>query len=397
MFTTPRNQQELYALQTDTTKLLRTHESGLVARKLERKGKNPSDYATEKDRRDAAGKISDSTLKSYERRAASLLRDAELHGIDVWVMSVERATTKNSWYFCRAALQHVVAERLRTAKREVDAFDRLATGSSITKLQRDEAGDAMFRIAHNANVLAAMPSLEYGKWAPAVGSSKVKGSSKRKSLRGLPTDWQVMIAKSMPAACALSWLTQSLTGCRAAELEKGVSLTLSTDGSMIRAKVLGAKITEHAGQPYRELVMGTQSGVAAALVPLLKRGVELDVGLGRRLDAYRKMVGRYGDAMFPGRSGWTSISPYSARNQMKSDLKAAGVSPEKLAEAMGHSSTGSAKNYGGSKRTGAVAPLGIRASRPVKTRLGYTPKTSASPSPNIPAVPARPKRPRNGP
>lgn len=396
MFTTPKTNESLNALQSSTTKLLQTHQADFIARKLARKGRTPNDYKNDKDRLQAAGQIGVSTRMEYERRGAQLLRDAEFHEVDVWELAVARATTKSSWYASRAAIQHVLVDRLRDAKARVDAYRRLPPGPQTTARRQADLFDPLLRVVWNANALAAMPAQAFGKWAAAAEVVMKKGSSKRSSLRGLPADWQVLIAKSMPAACALSWLTQSLTGCRAAELEKGVSLTLSTDGSMIRAKVLGAKLTEHAGQPYRELVIGTQSGVAAALLPLLKRGVELNAGLGRSLDAYRKMVGRYGDAMFPGRSRWTSISPYSARNQMKSDLKAAGVSPEKLAEAMGHSSTGSAKNYGGSKRAGAVAPLGIRASRPVKTRVGYKPKTTESPS-TTPAVPARTKRPKNGP
>lgn len=56
-----------------------------------------------------------------------------------------------------------------------------------------------------------------------------------------------------------------------------------------------------------------------------------------------------------------------------------------------------AENYGAASEPGAVAPLGIRASRLVKARLGYTPRTSARLSPNDPAVPAQTRRPKTRP
>jgi hypothetical protein len=395
-FTVPTSTDSLNALQSDTTELLRAHQAAFLARKLERKGLKPSDYQTDAERLKAIGPaISEATRKEYQKRGTQLLQDAHAAKVDVWEMAVARATTKGGWYQSRAALQYVLVSGLRRAKAKVDEYRRLPLGSTPEQKEKNFFTPLRSIVIH-ANALAAMPSEEYGKWAAAVDSKKVKGSSKKSSLRGLPDDWQMLLARTMPETCALSWLTQSLTGCRSAELEKGVSLTLSADRKTIRALVKGAKVTEHAGQPLRELVVDTSSGLAAALAAVLEPNVVLNVGTGRSREAYRKMVSRYGDALFPGRGKWTSVTTYSARNQVKSDLKAAGVSALQVAAAMGHSSTGSSKNYGGSKRAGVVAPVRVRASRPVKTRVGYRPKTTASPSTNL-VVPSRTKRPKNGP
>lgn len=173
--------------------------------------------------------------------------------------------------------------------------------------------------------------------------------SKRRTLKGLPSDWrdqvQTQLANSKYEAAAV---ILHLTGCRPAELAKGVSVT--AHNNEVNVFIRGSKQSEinKSGQSTRMIVFPADSDEARALTPLMQgtRGVV-------KIDNPNSFQKIYKAAAIRalGRKG-KRLTPYSARHQFSADLKKNGYNKVQIAAAMGHQSTRSQGQYGTAQQGG---------------------------------------------
>ena len=398
----PKAYQAIYEWQVKSTKLLAEHEAAYAARKLKAKRGPSAGGGVASPTGNPMLGLAEDTQFNYRRRGKQLLNDARQAGRNVWEMTKSNTPAKGgAWYVAKASTQMVVFENLRHAKREIDVLVPLLRAGQLS-------GERMHLLAHHigelqfyVSALETMPSSKAnaialvaafsGNTTPSsslttIGGPAAPGSnnkvtrvSKSASLRYLPRNWREMVAGELPPSTALLWLIQAVTGCRPKELGMGMTVVLSHDRKQITFKVVGAKVTEHAGQPLRTITYATNTALTQLLSTKLTPSKEEVVALDRSRDAYRHAIKRVCKKLWPRRSAATMPSVYSARHQAKSDMKALGMSQEKIAQTLGHSGTASQSYYGGSgKASGAVAPTSVQATRKIKIKVGYVAKAATS-------------------
>ena len=395
----PKAYQAIYELQVKSTKLLAEHEAAYAARKLKAKRGPSAGVSAASPVGNPMLGLAEDTKFNYRRRGKQLLNDARQAGRNVWEMTKSNTPAKGgAWYVAKASTQMVVFENTRHAKREIDVLVPILRAGQLS-------GERMHLLAHHigelqfyVNVLETMPASKADATALAAafsgdtalsssiagpvapgGNIKLPRVSKSASLLHLPRDWREMVAGELPASTALLWLIQAVTGCRPKELGMGMTVVLSHDRKQITFEVKGAKVTEHAGQPLRTITYATDTALTQLLSTRLTPSKVEVVALDRSRDAYRKVVKRVCEKLWPKRSAARMPSVYSARHQAKSDMKALGMSQEKIAQTLGHSGTASQSHYGGSgKASGAVAPTSVQSTRKIRIKVGFVAKAAAS-------------------
>ncbi|WP_083214327.1 hypothetical protein [Burkholderia stabilis] len=190
------------------------------------------------------------------------------------------------------------------------------------------------------------------------------GKAKKSALKNLPNSWRLQMfvqaaksenRKSRPQllpALAVLWLT----GCRPAELEKGVRI--SCQEGQLTLEVQGAKTVDackrERGQPHRtyNFALGPEAESVNPCLTLLRLLHAREIGRGASefvvshdRDYLYNSVVQLGRMAFPGMR--TRVSPYVFRHQIASDLKNDRSMPlEEMAAFMGHLSDYSVGKYG---------------------------------------------------
>ena len=334
-------------------------------------------------------KQQESTKTAYRNRARVTLEIALMHNSEVWGPGIERSSTVGSWYAFRAAMLYELVKRIAQIADELEAAIVRAAQPGADAVQ---AVSNSIRAARTLQqMLGHLRSVPVGRpprfaaltsGSPLIEDGKPRRrQSKSLSLRGLPPDWRERIADVMEEPLRLQWLVQCVSGCRSQELKNGVCVSLSDVGD-IEVHVVGAKVRDRAGQPWRAFAVKAQGGVAWKLAEALMDSGPVTILLPGKVDTYRNAVVRKAALAFPGRIAKRKVTAYSARHQFKADLKAAGWARDAIALAMGHVTTRSATYYGRGGRAGggSVKLVRVDAARPVKVR---------------PLPPVRPKSPVN--
>jgi integrase len=274
---------------------------------------------------------------------------------DPWVAAAD--TTKKSTYFKRrAAILHTTREVIES---RLKLQDQLQRNNGLNDPEKHQQWVAQVKAIKNAMLLVEkipdQPSLK----------NVVYKATKRKNLGKLPENWREILIGRMP-----NYETQvvvcALCGCRPGELEKfGVSVSMRN--FELKVRVQGAKFGPKSGQKWRELVwkMPTENPLAMKLGRLaMEKGGDLFV----QLEDARKFSGAMrsaGQRAFPDFS--ETITPYSLRHQLSSDMKASGLSGDDISAALGHRSAETKSSYGlFSLGFGSMAPDRVAAARPVK-------------------------------
>jgi hypothetical protein len=343
----------------------------------------------------AAGAPGASTVAAYRRSAEPLVREAIALGRSVWDMVEERAGNPNSWYTLKAAVQYVLIEKLQQPKQVIDSWTRAKPEVRNNVEARKAFELAPVVLVALANSLDATPT--GGLPERFAGKSTRSLKSKSRSIQRRPENWREQIAETMTENLRLPYLIQAVTGCRNAELERGVSVVLLADGRL-DCTIAGAKRGKHAGQESRNFKVDVSNGgVAAMLGALLQANSPVNsTALVANADSYRKAVVRASARVFEEKKAARQLSAYSLRHQFKKDISRT-TSREGLAKAMGHATTRSACAYGSGGRAGAsaVTPHDIKATRPIKLRSSFSRAPSATSSePAAPAAKPRVRRPK---
>lgn len=280
--------------------------------------------------------LKESTIAEYSRVAA---RMGDMHWYEY---SMNQQLGRRTAVVARYAWRRGMAHRLLGVLSEID---------------REHDCDKRRDLRH-AMVLYAQ---QLGAPQPIyqlASSNQGKKQSKRTSLSGLPTDWRVLLLAKLKPTDRLTTAVLILTGCRPAELRKGVHVRRV--GASLEFTIQGAKVSDltGAGQPERILLINAKAILGEEIDELLLKKISLegdemviqDTGQNR---AFEKRLSRAAQ-----RAGLPGISAYSLRHQFSADLKGE-VEPDQVSLALGHVSRKSRKNYGHAKqrRSGAGGML----------------------------------------
>jgi hypothetical protein len=186
-------------------------------------------------------------------------------------------------------------------------------------------------------------------------------------------------------------------GVRPEELERGVRVRSLPNG--IRVVVVGAKVRDTAGQPWRSFLLDP-AALPAWFVERVSESRKLDIRA--KSDPMRTHLGRQSQPVINPSDGKRlqdfRLSAYDFRHALVSDMRAAGWTPEDIAPVIGESSAATATMYGSAQTTGTVRPAviagSIRVPRAVKPmdRSGLAHVARRSRNDRIGVAQAKPKQ-----
>jgi len=204
-------------------------------------------------------------------------------------------------------------------------------------------------------------------------------------LHKLPDDFrQKMYGSLSNSKYRLAVLVAALSGCRPQELEYGVKMAVAN--GRLTLNITGAKVIEGGvqGQAWREIeysITDAHPLIAAAIEELTRnKNNEILVSVASK-DAYTAALRRVGRMLWPRMK--SEVTGYCLRHMFASDGKAAPLSMEQLAMALGHSVTRTQSLYGQaqiskSRGSGMLTPTSVRAAAPVRQTKTAHPGLQAS-------------------
>lgn len=294
------------------------------------------------ERARAGDEVSEVTARTY---GATVTRRMDL---DQGGGRLMQGVSAASWHATKAALSWGAARAWR---------DEMRAGDRAQK-----AGDVAGAEAHVRRAIIAAEAMAAIETAQRPEPTK-RRATKRATLPKAE-GWQARIYEAATdaqrPAVALLWAT----GCRPAEVGKGVDLVRDDKGRLL-VRIPGAKVREahSAGQPVRMLLIDENTEAGKALAAVL--GAEKKRTIQRKAERLNKDF-----AAIRARIGG-SASPYSMRHQVSADLKAdmGQDHAEEIAAALGHRSTRSQGRYGSVQQAkGSSAIKAARATYPVRDR-----------------------------
>jgi integrase len=319
--------------------------------------------------------IGERTRHDYEKKYERMQRTGFLP---------EQAGSKKGYYAYRAALLHGTAAEVRDALRQRDRADygSAAWQAAMTTLQRAAAifqrypPDPERRHRDQGSASFTWEGLRAHKQKTLTGWSATIASKKRilSKLRKIP-DWREKLFACVTAKHRDAAALCALTGARPSEIAQGVHVAL--DGDCLTVTLHGSKLTASSGQPERALRLKVECAEARHLAERAAAG-PLDIGTHpANLCAALIKAGR---AAFPHLR--ETVSPYVLRHALASDLKAAGIDPEAIAQVLGHRASESQQAYGFAVcASGGVSIEAVRASLPVRLTHRHPRDHLAAPSP----------------
>ncbi|MCK7546055.1 site-specific integrase [Marinobacter bryozoorum] len=190
--------------------------------------------------------------------------------------------------------------------------------------------------------------------------------SKRKSLKNLPDTWRIELCKTICSELRLAAIISTLSGCRPAELAKGVKVC--ANDNEIKITISGVKVSKitGGGQPERILTLQNNNLLTDYLIGYLRT---------RKLNEIIVSVPNYNRWYHEFKKaaktlGWVNISPYSLRHQLSADLKSLGLNNEFLSRVLGHRSSRSKSQYGsfhqGRAGKGGQSIIAVESTYPVR-------------------------------
>ena len=309
-------------------------------------------------------KPSQRTIASYREKARRIWQRAkDMQGDEVenLIACAKQTRSVATWFSRRAALLHMLCLGVEKLLAEQDKMQRALRDAHVPPDAPEWAGwrELIVRLRGR---MAWIERLQ-GEPGPAIENRKPR-HSKRKDMHGLPEDWRERLIARLPKY-RIAALVQAVTGCRPDELVRGVKLSIMN--GELTAEIIGAKVTEKSGQPWRRLSWPVESD--SPLVAMLVEEVQNGLVVAQIADAkaYSGAVRAAGKREWPRRQ--TSLSPYCFRHAAASDMKAAGMEDAAISQALGHCAD-VAKSYYGQwqqgRKSGGVAPAKVEASRSVR-------------------------------
>lgn len=201
---------------------------------------------------------------------------------------------------------------------------------------------------------------------PPVGERKPR-QGRVKSLSRLREGWQETLHSNLSDKWKSAFAIMAMTGCRPAELN-GLEIHPTEQEGVFRFRIEGRKVTEFAGQPWRELTIDVR-GAAYGQALMAEIGNEPGrLEIKETAQAITKAVTRAAQRAKLIRLDQT-LPAYACRNAMASSMKGQGWPIDKISAALGHSSDECQKFYGRANaghKGGGGKVLDVKTARPVR-------------------------------
>ena len=305
--------------------------------------------------------LSSNTLIDYNKKYESLL---SLGGFDgIWDAAKNTKKTR-TYYARRAAILHVSKIKLGELLAEIDA---LREAKNFATPENMRTGIVAPYLEKNYQLLSIVRTIQKTP-GPAALLEREPRSSKRRT-KNASDNWREVVCSRM-----LKWkpqfLTMAVTGCRPCELLNGVDLHIA--GGDFVAQFLGAKVTDYSGQPHRTMKWSVDNTapIIRALVDLTraaggKTTIKITGTSKRPAAVFSIAIRDAAKRAFPRLNN--TITCYSLRHALASDMKAANFSKVQIAQALGHISINTQATYGhiNAARGASLAPREVDAAREV--------------------------------
>lgn len=300
---------------------------------------------------------SESTQADYLRLATTLLGRAYDTGVDLKAV-INDTTSPRTFQKRLAAFRyflHVRHYQLIHAMREAN----------------DERRQRLHpEMQQHLKILQAFAQLQN---TGLLGARK-KRRSKRQALSGLPDDWrEALYERSKAGKYGLAILAASLSGCRPAELQKGIHIWRNYDARLqsdvINIEIKGAKVKASQGQPHRliQYCVLDPHPLIVAMNSLLDQQPQqaLQVQISSTSN-FTVEIRRLSKSLWPAHTH--AITAYCFRHQWAADAKRTQPA-DSVSQGLGHLSAKTRSNYGQAqqaRRTGMLDPLAISAERSIR-------------------------------
>jgi integrase len=306
--------------------------------------------------------LSPNTILDYNKKFESLVAVGGLDGI--W--DAAKNTKKDRTYYARrAAVLYVCKQKLGTLLAEMDSLLE-ANRSGIWKDRRTEILEPHIEKSRQlASIVKALQKTP----GPAALPEREPRSSKRRA-GNVSANWREVVCNRM-----LKWkyqfLTMAATGCRPSELLKGVDLHIANEELI--ANISGTKVTPYSGQPLRTMKwsVGNAAPIIQALINLTREAdgkttIKITGTSKRPAAVFSIAIRDAAKRAFPKLNN--TITCYSLRHAVASDMKASNFSKVEIAQALGHISLKTQATYGhiNAARGTSLAPSEVGAVREVQ-------------------------------
>lgn len=244
------------------------------------------------------------------------------------------APSANSFFMMRPAICWQKRREILETLKQITALDISSEMEALKEL--------LTRLSHQKKTLDLLEQLKRAGVLKQTGGKSRKPKSLRDDLNKLPDGWQAKILERAQAsdiyADAVALL--ALTGCRPEELAEGITVRLDAEPAVIR--IHGAKLGDHAGQPWREIDIPT-SKLPPHMLLCMREGRDLVEVKVDSTDALRQAVYSYSRELWPGS---IRISPYHFRHSMAETLRENGWPAREIAAVLGERSAATVSHYG---------------------------------------------------
>lgn len=329
------------------------------------------------------------TIAKYERNVTlidELARSLESEGgaLGVCLALGQYAAKGQSFTAMRSAVLWKLIGRVRELLQSQDKLQRRSPGSMTWVHEVDELSAALHQLTQ-VRKLTLSAAIELSSLEPKPSSSK-----KRMLLR-IDKDWRsrFLVEGERSIKYRMANAVLACTGLRPIELSWGVSVRRR--GPVVAIKIMGGKLRETAGQPWRVLFVPSEHLPAWFLEAIGTAPKIVSASAG----AMRAYLGRLSKKVFNrGKDGSVPIlSAYTFRHALATDMRAAGWGSDEMAGALGERSAHTSRWYGLRKRGSKAPQAAVSVARgSVITALPVAP-VDKSWLAGRPSTPARPKTP----
>ena len=290
--------------------------------------------------------LSESTHAQYEKEFLNIIKNCE--SIQSAIQKICDTRKKATFFKRKYAVMTLLSEQIQTR------ISGIETANDTE--QQLEMLDTL---------------LSFGAQIEAMGvacpiKDKVARKSKRQDLRGLPSDWREQLIERMHGSVNyLPGLVLAISGCRPAELKKGIQIVINDN--MMVIKIPGAKLGKNKGQPERiiEYRLPATNKLVSRLEEEIKYSGSIEISINNP-NSFCSAITYYGRQTFPGRR--KAITPYCLRHSFTSDLKRNLGDTDDVSRALGHQVDRTKSSYGQTQMgtPGGLAPETISATHNIR-------------------------------
>lgn len=258
------------------------------------------------------------------------------------------------------ALRYLAMKVLNEYRLKIDQAQRQRDWNKVEKMLKNP------RLNEIKTLAKTLPEEYKVGWEPSS-----KRSGKKSSLNKMAADWREQIAVASGGQFRLPTLVAIMTGCRPAELEKGISLTLINN--QVIAHIPGAKVTDNSGQPERTFTLADHPVTDQIIEEINKQTCEgyitVKVKHGNSVTTH---IRNLAIKLWPKRK--SKITVYSLRHAMAADCKYAikhyGADKDLVSKVLGHFVDETQTYYGSSSQAKgrSVVPSAVTTPRPIKQK-----------------------------